>query len=191
MLYLLRMKMMAHFQAMSYARQATRAQFYLLLIVLAGCNSSDDNLANVVAFEGAAECQFALETRRIFGTMMDYNRDLDADRPGGLIEIAQVGRLQPTFRGPDDDGMVHAQLPLEGAWHGLTITGLESGFVPNTGVHYRRILFAEAPQAVREKLNPMGFQLPPAGGVREFGDGMTEYISVDRRGSGSALECGT
>ncbi len=144
-----------------------------------------------MAFESAAECQLAPDTRRIFGAMIESDEPSGAARGGGPIEIAGVGTLQPTFSGPDEDGMVHAQLPLNGTWHDLTIIGLGSGFVPNTGVHYRRILFAEPSDVVREKLNLMGFNLPPAGGSREFGDGMTEYISVDRHGSGSALECST
>jgi hypothetical protein len=87
--------------------------------------------------------------------------------------------------------MVHAHLPLNGSWHGLTITGIGHGFVPNSGVSYNRISFAEPPDEVRGKLNPLGFGLPPDGRAREFGDGLTEYISVVPHGTGSVLRCST
>jgi hypothetical protein len=161
----------------------------LLLIGLVGCNWGEVDLSDAIAFEGAAECRLAPKTLRIFGSMIDEASG--APRQGTPVEIAGLGTIQPTFLGPDEGGMVHAQLPLKGNWHGLTIKGLGRGFVPNSGVSYTRILFKEPPKTARERLNRVGFNLPPGGEAREFGDGMAEYISVADDGRGSALECTT
>lgn len=99
--------------------------------------------------------------------------------------------LRPTFSGPDAFGMVHAELPLEGRWNGLTIRSIGHGFVPNSGVSYQRIVFAEPPEVARAKLNSMGFNLPPRNEARQSDDGMAEYISISAHDLGSALECST
>lgn len=152
-----------------------RALPIFFLVVLAGCNPADPDLSGAIVFESAAECRLAPKTLRIFGELIVYDEASGAPQHAPPVEVAGIGALQPSFKGPDEDGMVHAQLPLRGSWHGLTIMGLGLGFVPNSGVGYRRILFSEPPETVRDKLNPMGFNLPQSGEVREFGDGMTEY----------------
>lgn len=163
----------------------------ILLTLLAGCNPADRDLSEIIIFEKGAECRFAPETLRIFGAMIEYDESLGPPRRGGAVEIAGIGTLQPTFDGSDEDGFVHARLLLKGRWNGLIMIGLEHGFIPNSGVSYHRILFAEPPSAARERLNRMGFDLPSPGKAREFGDGMSQYIGMEDYGSGSALECST
>jgi hypothetical protein len=168
-----------------------RTPFVFLLIGLSGCNAGENDLTGTIAFETPAECRFKSTTLHILGAMVGRDEASGAPRQAEPVEVAEIGALQPSFVGPDRDGMVHAHLPLNGRWHGLTILGLGQGFVPNSGVSYNRILFAEPPSEAREQLNRMGFDLPPVGQTREFGDGLTEYISIHRHGSGSALECST
>jgi hypothetical protein len=163
----------------------------IVLIGLVRCNSAGDDLSGIIAFDSAAECRLAPHTLRIFDAMIACRKATGPPTRGEPITIAGVGTIRPAFSGPDDGGMVHAQLPLNGSWHGLTITGIGHGFVPNSGVSYNRILFAGPPDEVRRKLNPMGFGLPPDGKAREFGNGLMEYISVVSLGTGNVLRCST
>jgi hypothetical protein len=168
----------------------TRALHIFLPFVLVGCSSADRDLSATIIFESATECRLTLETRRIFGAF-EHNGIVGDPQRMQKVEIAGLGALQPKFIGPDEEGMVHAELPLKGSWHGLTIRALGQGFVPGSGVGYRHLVFAEPPETARKKLNELGFDLPQVTKAREFGDGMTEYIMIRRRGGGSALECGT
>lgn len=167
-----------------------RAFSMVPVLLLAACNPANRDLSRTIMFQNPAECRLGPDTLLMFGELMAAAEGTGSQR-ARRMGIAGFGVISPTVEGPDRDGMVHVHLPLSGRWHGLTIVGIAHGHVPDSGVSHRQILFAEPPDAVRAQLNAMGFRLPDNGAVREFGDGMTEYMSVDHHEAGAALICGT
>lgn len=95
---------------------------------------------------------------------------------------------------PRPNGYLRAHAELRGRWHGLTVSGVETVFMPETDDIVSRILFAERRERLIEVANQQGFGLDPRTGEMLSPGAGTEpqssmFLFAERHGRGSALSC--
>lgn len=169
-------------------------------MLAAGCASVGPDgaalppLERLVVFADPASCAFGPPLARLFDGLTFWNERagrLEAGRPFRLPGLAQrvVPRLAPV-----GDGYLSGRAALRGRWHGLTVTGVESVFRPESDDGWTEIHFAEPPAAALPRLNAIGFGLDPATGRSEVDVSEPEWeasvsLALEGRGNGSVLSC--
>ena len=152
-------------------------------------------LERVIVFSDARSCTFGEPLARIFSGLARWNERTGRNEAGPPVRIAGLARpLVPTLRRLDRD-YLSAAIPLRGRWHGLTVTRIDTIFIPESDVGANRIHFAEPRARVLAVLNARGFGLDPRTysatvDVRTPEMEQSVTLSLERSGAGTIFSCG-
>ena len=187
---------MAHVFRAAQAKAAGAALF--LCTALAACTSlareSVPSLEPVIVFANPSTCQFGEPLERLFAGLAVWNDRTETSEAGPPFEIP--GLPQPVVPRLErlDGGYVRAFAPVRGRWRGLTVTGIEAVFLPETDDQWEHINFAESRERVLAVLNANGFGLDPRSYRSDVDVSVPDWeasvtLSLEQRESGSSLGC--
>lgn len=156
------------------------------------------NLAAVLDFKNAANCEWGDAADKIFETQVVFG-DGGALRPGrvtisGIAEPVTAKLSRPEREYPD---YVEAQLDFTGEWKGLQVVGLTDAFFEESGgVFARGIRFAAPVAEVASILAAAGFNVNADGSERslplrgpDFSDGDEVVTAIETNGSETVFFC--
>jgi hypothetical protein len=105
----------------------------------------------------------------------------------GSAAIGALGRV--TFESDREDDWHVLRAPVLAQWNGLTITGIEFYFVPESDINFRRIRFREPPARVGATLRRLGFGLSSGERIVETGGMEIQIAIMPHDEGGTALDC--
>jgi hypothetical protein len=147
-----------------------------------------------MVFTGPSACEYGEPLGRISSGLAVWDERTQSNRAGPPMTVPGLARpVVPTLsRLPDNYLRARASLP--GRWRGLTVTGVETVFVPETDDIAHYVTFAEPRSRALAVLIENGLALDPATGEAEVDvrvpDGQASAgLFLEPRGSGSALGC--
>jgi hypothetical protein len=183
-----------------FPRRPARAGLLALAALLGGCVSHPSSrplppLDPIFRFSRPHLCEMAEPLEGLFGGLSVWDEAAQRAKAGPPVALPGIGqRLIPRLRRVDRE-YVAAAAPLSGRWLGLTVTGIETVFIPESDVGWRSIHFADPPGTVTAALNRAGFGLAPRTrrSEVEFRDetpSASATLAVGaRRGGGSTFVC--
>ena len=177
-----------------------RAALLSLAALLGSCVSAPPSgplpsLDSVFAFTRPHLCDMAEPLEGLFGGLFLWDDVAGEAKAGPPVRLPGTDQfLTPRLRRIDGDYQA-ILAPLRGRWLGLTVTGIETAFIPETDQGWRSIHFADPPGAVTAALNRAGFGLDSRTRSAEvaFHDetwsGLASLGVSPRPGGGSTLVC--
>ena len=167
---------------------------------MAGCATDEGPAAPlpalepVLAFANPAACDYGAALGQIFGGLATWDEATQRNRAGAPFQVPGLAQTIVPRLTPRSNGYLRVHAELRGGWHGLTVTGVETVFLPETDDIVSRILFAEPRERLIEVANQHGFgldprtgeMLPPAAGTEPQS---SMFLFAERHGRGSALSC--
>ena len=147
-----------------------------------------------MVFTGPSACEYGAPLGQISRGLAVWDESTQSNRAGPPINV--TGLTQPVVptlsRMPDNYFRARANVPAR--WHGLTVTGIETVFMPETDDIAHYVTFAEPRARTLAVLNQNGFALDPATGEAERAVHLPEgpgsaRLFLEPRGSESALGC--
>jgi hypothetical protein len=161
-------------------------------VTMAPTEAGGNDLHALLAFDDPAKCGLAQEFKSLTGT-------LAARQPGGNADpVRLAGLSQPVTPGVERmmvEGNkatpVVAQLPIQGAWHGLRVTDVRTVTWPDSNLRSIQIRLADPAAETLRILNEKQFNLSAVNQARtvSLGNGRWVAIGVEDVGGGSALTC--
>ena len=139
-------------------------------------------------------------TEKLFENLIQFDPPTYVGKRGPEVNIIGFDQpLTPKFSRKVGQGSNpnvrdnEATLATTGLWHGLKVSKIRVRYMEQSSFWEHQIRFFEPATRVRERLNELGFQLPPTGEFREFtGDGVVSAgIGVEEVPGGAALYCGS
>ena len=180
-------------------RRPSQRASLLIAAALAGCGSIaaaqlPPSLEQVLVFADPAACEYGEPLGQIFAGLAVWDDAMQASRAGAPFRVSGLSQTLIPRLTRQPDGYVRIHAPLRGRWHGLTVTGVETVFLPETDDIVSRILFAAPLARLIEVAHAQGFRLDPRTGemLTAHRGGAPEssiFLSAERYRGGSALSC--
>lgn len=147
-----------------------------------------------MAFANPATCEYARPLARLFEGLSVWNDSAARSEPGPPVRLPGFGEPLVPILEPRPNDYLSASLPLRGRWHGLTVTSIESIFLPETDDGAYFIHFAEPRERAIATLNALGFGLDPRtyaseADVSDPDWDATVSLALQPHGEGSSLAC--
>lgn len=173
----------------------------MLSVALSGCATIEtapvtlSGLDELVTFTGAAvPCQFGAPLDRVVSGLAIWDERAGRNRAGPPLSLAGADRPVVPRLSRIAGGYFRARAELRAPWRGLTVTGVETIFMPETDDISHFVTFAEPRGRALTVLNANGFELDPGTGSadREVvtpDETATVTLFLEPRGRGSALGC--
>ena len=157
-------------------------------------------LDDVFVCTNPVSCEMSAGTEKLFENLIQFDPPTYVGKRGPEVNIIGFDQpLTPKFSRKVGQGSNpnvrdnEATLATTGLWHGLKVSKIRVRYMEQSSFWEHQIRFFEPATRVRERLNELGFQLPPTGEFREFtGDGVVSAgIGVEEVPGGAALYCGS
>ena len=147
-----------------------------------------------MVFTGPSACEYGEPLGRISRGLAVWDEATQSNRAGPPINVPGLAHpIVPTLsRRADNYFRARADVPAR--WRTITVTGIETVFLPETDDIAHYVTFAEPRARALAVLNQNGLALDPATGAADVDvrvpDGPASAgLFLEARGAGSALGC--